>query len=134
MATKQTNKTMGEMISYLRKEKGMTQKEISEKLFITDKAVSKWERNISCPDAAIMPKLCEILGVSAEELLNCKSSQTGKEFGKYYVLKIVLRAVPFACGIVMALFGVFGLLSVNAVAVFLGIGLACAGSALLLDE
>ena len=42
-----TNKSMGEIISTLRKEKGMTQKELADMLNITDKAVSKWEREIS---------------------------------------------------------------------------------------
>ena len=41
------NKSMGEIISTLRKENGMTQKELADKLNITDKAVSKWEREIS---------------------------------------------------------------------------------------
>ena len=41
------NKSMGEIISTLRKEKGMTQKELADRLSITDKAVSKWEREVS---------------------------------------------------------------------------------------
>ena len=41
------NKSMGEIISTLRKEKGMTQKELADQLNITDKAVSKWEREVS---------------------------------------------------------------------------------------
>ena len=41
------NKSMGEVISTLRREKGMTQKELADKLNITDKAVSKWERGVS---------------------------------------------------------------------------------------
>ena len=41
------NRTMGEIISTLRREKGMTQKELADMLNITDKAVSKWERGVS---------------------------------------------------------------------------------------
>ena len=59
-----TNKSMGEIISILRKEKGMTQKEIADRLGITDKAVSKWERDVAYPDTGTIPKLAEILGVT----------------------------------------------------------------------
>ena len=58
-----SNKTFGEMISSLRKEKNMTQNDLAEKMNVTDKAVSKWERNLSCPDVNSIPKLAEILGV-----------------------------------------------------------------------
>ena len=56
------NKSIGEMINSLRKEKGMTQNDLAEKMNVTDKAVSKWERNLSCPDVNAIPKLVEILG------------------------------------------------------------------------
>ena len=64
---------MGDMISTLRKEKGMTQKDLADRLSITDKAVSKWERNLAFPDTATIPGLAEILGISVEELMNAKS-------------------------------------------------------------
>ena len=67
------NKTLGEMISSLRKEKNMTQNDLASKMNVTDKAVSKWERNLSCPDVNSIPKLAEILGVSVEELLNAQT-------------------------------------------------------------
>ena len=69
------NKTLGEMISSLRKEKNMTQNDLASKMNVTDKAVSKWERNLSCPDVNSIPKLAEILGVSVEELLNAQAKQ-----------------------------------------------------------
>ena len=50
-----SNKTIGEIISYLRKEKDMTQNELAQKMSVTDKAVSKWERNLSCPDVNSIP-------------------------------------------------------------------------------
>ena len=56
------NTSMGEIISTLRKEKGMTQKDIADKLGITDKAVSKWERDVAFPDTATIPKLAEKIG------------------------------------------------------------------------
>lgn len=45
-----TKQTLGMMISSLRKEKGMTQLELAEKMGVTDKVVSKWERDLSFPD------------------------------------------------------------------------------------
>ena len=67
-----SSKSMGEIISTIRREKGMTQKELAAMLNITDKAVSKWERNIAYPDTQTIPKLAEILDISIEDLMNAK--------------------------------------------------------------
>ncbi len=61
---------IGKFISNIRKEKGITQEELAEKLFITDRAVSKWERGLSLPDADKMLDLCNILNINVNELLN----------------------------------------------------------------
>jgi len=63
---------MGPFICALRKERRMTQKELAAKLNITDKAVSKWERGLSCPDIALLPPLADLLGVTVAELLNAE--------------------------------------------------------------
>ena len=60
---------IGKFISECRKQKNLTQMQLSEKLGITDKAVSKWERGIAMPDTSIMLDLCDILGISVNELL-----------------------------------------------------------------
>lgn len=76
------NKSMGKLIQSLRKEKGLTQKQLADKLNITDKAVSKWERDIACPDISLLPKLSEMLGVSVSDLLNvstCSEEQPEKD-------------------------------------------------------
>lgn len=62
----------GTFIAELRKEKGLTQKELAEKLFISDKAVSKWETGQSMPDITLLRPLSEILGVTTTELLEGK--------------------------------------------------------------
>ena len=49
--------TFGNMVAVLRKERGMTQLELAEKMGVTDKAVSKWERDLSFPDVSSIPKL-----------------------------------------------------------------------------
>lgn len=63
-------KTTGEIISEYRKAKGLTQRALAEQLNITDKAVSKWERNIARPDISIIPKLSEILDIPVELLID----------------------------------------------------------------
>lgn len=60
----------GKFISELRKEKGMTQKQLGEILNVTDKAVSKWECGHNLPDNEIMSNLCEKLEISINELLS----------------------------------------------------------------
>ena len=62
--------TLGKMISTLRKQKNMTQMQLAQQMGVTDKAVSKWERDLAYPDISSFPKLAEILGVSIDELLN----------------------------------------------------------------
>jgi transcriptional regulator with XRE-family HTH domain len=61
---------IGKFISERRKEKKLTQEKLAEKLYITDRAVSKWERGISLPDADKMLDLCNILDINVNELLN----------------------------------------------------------------
>ena len=62
-------KKIGKFISDCRKSKKLTQEQLAEKLYITDRAVSKWERGLSLPDAGIMIDLCNILDTSVNELL-----------------------------------------------------------------
>ena len=61
---------IGKFIAECRKQKDLTQMQLAEKLGITDKAVSKWERGGAMPDASIMLELCDILGISVNELLS----------------------------------------------------------------
>ena len=61
---------IGRFIAECRKKANLTQMQLSEKLGITDKAISKWERGVAMPDTSIMLELCDILGISVNELLN----------------------------------------------------------------
>jgi transcriptional regulator with XRE-family HTH domain len=68
---------IGEFITKLRKEKGLTQDELGEKLGISGKSVSKWERGIHLPDLNNLMPLAEILDVNVNDLLNgCVSNST----------------------------------------------------------
>ena len=65
-------KITGCFIAQLRKELGLTQKELAEKLEVTDKAISRWETGKGLPDTSLLKPLAEILGVSVGELLSGK--------------------------------------------------------------
>lgn len=60
---------IGKFIAERRKKVNLTQMQLAEKLGITDKAISKWERGVSMPDTSIMLELCDILCISVNELL-----------------------------------------------------------------
>ncbi len=61
---------IGKFIAECRKQKKLTQMQLAEKLNITDKAISKWERGLSMPDSSIMLELCGILGITVNDLLS----------------------------------------------------------------
>ena len=121
------NKSMGEIVSTLRREKGMTQKALADMLNITDKAVSKWERDIACPDTQTIPKLAEILGISVEELMNAKSVPVAGRKGTAYLIDIILKAVPVAMGVAVVVTSLLGELDIKSGFTMLGLGLACVG-------
>ena len=73
------NEKIGAFIARLRKEKGFTQKELAERLNITDKAVSKWERSLSLPDIALLTPLAQELGVSVGELLDGEKEKIDRD-------------------------------------------------------
>lgn len=120
-----TNKSMAEVISSRRKELGMTQKDLAEKLNITDKAVSKWERGIACPDTASIPKLAQILGISLEELMNAEPAPKNGGEKAEQVMDVALKAVPLAMGIAVTVLSVLGEMDLQSGFSMLGIGIAC---------
>ncbi len=62
----------GAFVAQLRKEQSMTQKELAQKVYVSDKAVSKWERGLSMPDITLLIPLSRALGVTVTELLECQ--------------------------------------------------------------
>ena len=61
---------IGKFIAECRKQNGLTQMQLAEKLNITDRAISKWENGKSLPDSSIMLELCEVLGITVNDLLS----------------------------------------------------------------
>lgn len=86
------NISIGSLISSRRKEKNMTQNDLALKLNVTDKAVSKWERDICFPDVALLPEIAEILDLNLEDLI------LGRKRTSSNLFDLVLTAVSFAMG------------------------------------
>lgn len=61
---------IGKLIHSLRKEQQLTQQQLADRMNISDKAISKWERGLGCPDVSLLPELSGIFGVNLEELLS----------------------------------------------------------------
>ena len=125
-------KSIGEMISSLRKEKGMTQNELAEKMNVTDKAVSKWERDLSCPDINTISKLADILDVSVDELLQAKKKEYPNTKLKD-LINLIFKAVALAMGIAVVVLNILDKIDTKSSIIMLGIGIACI-SIYLLDE
>ncbi len=62
-------KKVGKLIFELRKEKGLTQKQLADAMNISDKTISKWERGFGCPDVSLLHELSDVLGIHIEKIL-----------------------------------------------------------------
>lgn len=110
----------------------MTQNDLAEKMNVTDKAVSKWERNLSCLDVNSIPKLAEILGVSVEELLNAQTKQENSKADD--IINIALIGVSLAMGICIIFTSILKQIDMNNAITMLGIGLSCLSIYLLKNK
>ena len=127
-------KTLGAMIAELRKQHGMTQLELAEKMGVTDKAVSKWERDLSCPDINSIPNLAEILGVSVEELMQVKKEAEVPVSKMAEIMEIAPKAIAMAMGVAVTALTILDALDAKSGMAMLGIGLACVGISLMNDK
>ena len=114
-------KSIGETIANLRKQKGMTQSELAEKMNVTDKAVSKWERDLSCPDINTISKLADVLDVSVEELLKAKKQDYSNNKIKD-LINLILKAVAIAMGIGVVVLNILDKIETKSSIIMLGIG------------
>ena len=117
-------KSIGETIASLRKQKGMTQNELAEKMNVTDKAVSKWERDLSCPDINTISKLADILDVSVEELLKAKKKENSNTKMKD-LINLIFKAVALAMGIAVVVLNILNQIDIKSSIIMLGIGITC---------
>ena len=87
-------KTMGSFLAALRRANGMTQKELAERLNVSDKSVSRWERDDGAPDLALIPVIAEVFGVTCDELLRGGDSLVGRGLVILNIkLDLVFRAI-----------------------------------------
>ena len=119
--------TFGNIIVSLRKEKGMTQLELAEKMGVTDKAVSKWERDLSFPDVSSIPKLAEILEVSVDDLMQVKTKtkETPPDNKINEIIPLALNGVALAMGIAVVVLLFLNEIEINLAIRMLAIGLVC---------
>jgi len=87
------NENFGKLIWTERKKMGLTQAQLAEKLLVSDKAVSKWERGKSMPDVAILPKIAELFNISLEKMMSGDLKENALQNGnllktKFYVCSI----------------------------------------------
>ncbi len=86
----------GGFLGELRREKGMTQKDLASRLYVSDKAVSKWERGLSMPDISLLIPLAETLGVTVTELLDGKRMPQTQTMAPPQVEALVKKAITLS--------------------------------------
>lgn len=119
--------TFGTMITVLRKERGMTQLELADKMGVTDKAVSKWERDLSLPDAASIPKLAEIFQITTDELMQVNTEPKARPGNRRLsqLADLALKGVALAMGVAVVVLSALHAIEPEGAVGMLGIGLAC---------
>ena len=141
-------KTIGAFIAALRKANGLTQKQLADKLCVSDKAVSRWERDESLPDLMLIPVIAEIFCVTSDELLrgqranpgtpipNNTAEKTGKQLHRYlsaaktkFKIQCIISIVIAFTGFITALICNFAFTRANLgfllSCVFYGVAIAC---------
>ena len=103
----------------------MTQNELAEKMNVTDKAVSKWERDLSCPDINTISKLADILDVSVEELLKAKKKENSNTAKMKDLINLIFKAVALAMGIAVVVLNILNQIDIKSSIIMLGIGITC---------
>ena len=125
-------KSLGKIIAELRKENNMTQMDLAEKMCVTDKAVSKWERDISCPDIKTINKLAEIFNVDINILLNTKVNT--KSIKTHSIINQILSSVAVAMGVACIVLLLINKVDIKDAILMLAIGLTSIGIYILKNQ
>lgn len=72
---------VGALLCALRRERGMTQRQVAARLNVSDKAVSKWERGLGCPDVSLLRELAALFGVPVEQILEGPIAPNRQDMG-----------------------------------------------------
>lgn len=90
------NEKFGQFLSEIRKEKSMTQKELADKLFVSDKTVSKWERGASMPSVTLLIPIADVLGITVTELLKGQRLHDEKALDNNEVESLVVNSLDLS--------------------------------------
>lgn len=85
--------TLGPFISRIRARRGLTQRELAERLYVSDKTVSKWERGLSLPSVPLLIPLAEALDLSISELMLCEEMPDGSDVGRAETDRLVAASL-----------------------------------------
>lgn len=124
-----SSKNIGQEIARLRKEKNMTQLQLADLMNVTDKAVSKWERDLSYPSFKTIQKLADVLEVPLEDLIDIESEDNMKKEdlaineNLKQVTKVIFKAISLAMGIAVVILSILKELDISSGFIMLGIGL-----------
>ncbi len=124
-------KSLGSILAELRKQNNMTQADLAEKMCVTDKAVSKWERDISCPNIETIQKLADFFNIPVNELLSAKSSS--ENIKEKNIITLIFNAVALAMGISVLVLMIMDSIDIKNAVIMLAAGL-CASSINLLKN
>lgn len=91
-----SNEKFGLFVTELRKKKNLTQKDLAEKLYVSDKTVSKWERGLSMPNVVLLIPIADILDVTVTELLRGEKIDTQKNIEKKEIEELVVGSLDMA--------------------------------------
>mgnify|MGYP000506102375 CR=1 FL=1 len=91
-----SNEKFGLFVTELRKEKNLTQKDLAEKLYVSDKTVSKWERGLSMPNVVLLIPIADILDVTVTELLRGEKSRYTEKYCTKEVEELVVGSLDMA--------------------------------------
>ena len=116
----------GSFISEMRKDKGLTQKELADQVGVSDKAVSRWETGKGLPDTSIMPELCKVLDINVNELLSGERLNAEAYGGKAEEMMVSLvkdvqenrndkksAVLGLVLGLALLIIGLAGIVTVN---------------------
>lgn len=120
------NKTLGVTISERRRIMGLTQTDLANKMEVTEQAVSKWERDQSCPDVSTFAKLAETLGLSSDELLSIKENKkitVHKSVDN--IFGIIFKIIALAASGAVIIASAFDIIDSHLSFIFVGVGMLC---------
>lgn len=106
----ENKKDFGVYLQTKRIEKGLTQKQLAERLYVTESAVSKWERGVTYPDITLVSNICALLGISEKELLTASEDTQGEKIAKQaknYSRIVTIYTSIFGIGYALALLTCF---------------------------